>query len=508
MAREMLINVAEGEECRIAVVEKGALEELYIERASLAGHVGSIYKGRVVNIEPGIQAAFVDFGIGKNGFLHISDLHPRYFSKTKEEDIELIGRRKALKERPPIQSCLRKGQELVVQVTKEGIKTKGPTLTTYLALPGRYLVMMPWMNRLGVSHKIEDEEERRRLRELFENIKLPKGMGFIIRTAGQGCSKKDIQNDLAYLSRLWNVIEKRLETEIAPVELYQESDLVIRTLRDVVTSRISKIICDSEPVAKQVKDFLYIAMPRLKNRVTYYDGDMPLFHRYDIEKEISKIQSHRVELPSGGSIVLDQTEAIVAIDVNSGRSRVHPSAEQTAYKINLEAAVEVARQLRLRDLGGLIVCDFIDMREEKHRREVEKNFRNALRSDRARSRILKMSRFGIIEMTRQRMRPSLESSTYFACPNCDGRGIIKSHESLSLEIMRMCNAAAAQKDIKKIEISVSPAAAGFLLNAKRMSIANIEQLSGKTIVVNADPACTGERYKLVCYNERGSVVKF
>ena len=508
MAREMLVNVAEGEECRIAVVEKGVLEELYVERANLAGHVGSIYKGRVVNVEPGIQAAFVDFGIGKNGFLHISDLHPRYFSKTKEEDIELIGRRKALKERPPIQACLKKGQELIVQVTKEGIKTKGPTLTTYLALPGRFLVMMPWMNRLGVSHKIEDEDERKRLRDLFENIKLPKGMGFIIRTAGQGCSKKDIQNDLSYLNRLWGVIEKRINTQPAPAELYQESDLVIRTLRDVVTSQISKIICDSEAVSKQIKDFLYIAMPRLKNRVTYYDGNVPMFHQYGIEMEINKIQSRRVELASGGSIVIDQTEAIVAIDVNSGRSRMHANAEQTAYKINLEAAAEIGRQLRLRDLGGLIICDFIDMREEKHRREVEKVFRNSLKTDRARSRILRMSRFGIIELTRQRMRPSLESSTYLECPHCNGRGIIKSHESLSLEIIRMLNVAVAQKEIKKVEIFVAPEVAAYLLNVKRMALANVEQVSGKSIVINADPACFGEKQKFVCYNDRGSVVKF
>jgi ribonuclease E len=508
MSREMLVNVAEGEECRIAVVEKGVLEELYVERASLAGHVGSIYKGKVVNIEPGIQAAFVDFGIGKNGFLHISDLHPRYFSKTKEEDIELIGRRKSLKERPPIQACLKKGQELIVQVTKEGIKTKGPTLTTYLALPGRFLVMMPWMNRLGVSHKIEDEEERKRLRDLFEHIKLPKGVGFIIRTAGQGSSKRDIQNDLAYLNRLWGVIDKRIQSEVAPTELYQESDLVIRTLRDVVTSQISRIVCDSETVAKQIQDFLYIAMPRLKNRVTYYDGNVPLFHKYSIETEINKIQSRRVELSSGGSIVIDQTEAIVAIDVNSGRSRMHSNAEQTAYKINIEAAIEIARQLRLRDLGGLIICDFIDMREEKHRREVERTFRNSLKADRARSRILRMSRFGIIEMTRQRMRPSLESSTYLECPHCDGRGIIKSHESLSLEIIRMLNVAVAQKDIKRVEVAVSPEAAAYLLNIKRMALANIEQLSGKSIVVTADPAWFGEKHKFTCYNERGSTVKF
>jgi ribonuclease E len=507
MSREMLINVSQGEECRIAVVERSQLEELYIERTGLASHVGSIYKGKVVNIEPGIQAAFIDFGVGKNGFLHISDLHPKYFSKQQEEDIEPIGKRKALRERPPIQNCLKKGQELIVQVTKEGIKTKGPTLTTYVSLPGKYLVMMPWMNRFGVSHKIEDEEERKRLREMFENVRLPKGMGFIIRTAGSTASKRDLQNDLSYLNRLWGVIDKKIRDTAAPAELYQESDLVIRTIRDVFNNQITKIIADSETVANQIRDFLHIAMPRLKNRVVYYDNAVPLYHKYGIEKEINKIQSRRVELASGGWIMVDQTEAIVAIDVNSGRSMA-ANAEQTAFKINLEAASEIARQLRLRDLGGLIVCDYIDMREERHRKEVEKVFRNAVKIDRARNRILRMSKFGIIEMTRQRMRPSLESSTYLECPHCSGRGIIKSHDSLALETMRMLSLAVSQKEIRRVELVVSPEVASLLLNMKRLALANIEQTSGKSIVILADPSLFGEKHRFICYNDRGSQVKF
>jgi ribonuclease E len=267
MAREMLINVAESEECRVAVVENGSLEELYVERASLSSHVGNIYKGKVVNIESGIQAAFVDFGAERNGFLHISDLHPRYFSGSDAGQVENIGRRKSLKERQPIQRCIRKGDELVVQVIKEGVNTKGPTLSTYLALPGKYLVMMPWMRKQGVSHKIEDEDERRRLREILEQSEPPKGQGFIIRTAGQGCSKRDVQNDLRYLERLWRAIEKRIENEKAPAELYQESDLVIRTIRDVFNSKINKIICDSETVVHKIRDFLHIATPRLRGRV-------------------------------------------------------------------------------------------------------------------------------------------------------------------------------------------------------------------------------------------------
>ncbi len=506
MSREMLINVAEREECRVAVVENGSLEELYVERASLGSHVGNIYKGRVVNIESGIQAAFIDFGIGKNGFLHISDLHPKYTSNSSNYKTESIGRRQALKERPLIQNCLRKGQELVVQVTKEGIKTKGPTLSTYLALPGKYLVMMPWMKKHGVSHKIEDEDERKRLREFLDQCNPPKGQGFIIRTAGQGCSKRDIQNDLNYLRRLWNAIEKRIKNEDAPGELYQESDLVIRALRDVFNSKIKKIICDSETVVRKIKDFLSIASPRFKRRVTYYDSKVPLFHKYKIEDEIEKIQSRRVELKGGGSVVIEQTEALVAIDVNSGRHRKRQNAEQTAYESNIEAAREIARQLRLRDLGGLIICDFIDMRNAKHRKDVEKAFRSYVKNDRARIKILSISRFGVVEMTRQRMRPSLQSSTYLACPHCGGTGFVKSHESLAIEMIRKLNLSASNNKIKRVELNVSPEVADYLQNEKRSVISQIEQFSDKRVVIHSVPDYTAGKHELVCYNDRGSAV--
>jgi len=363
------------------------------------------------------------------------------------------------------------------------------------------------MRKHGVSHKIEDEDERKRLRQILEQSNPPKGQGFIIRTAGQGCSKKDIQNDLRYLKRLWTAIEKRIETEKPPGELYQESDLVIRTLRDVFNSKISRIICDSESVARKIRDFLSIATPRLKKRVTYYDSKVPLFHKYRIEDEIAKVQSRTVELKGGGSIVIEQTEALVSIDVNSGRYRKGQSAEQTAYQTNMEAATEIARQLRLRDLGGLIICDFIDMRSEKHRRDVEKAFRSAIKTDRARSRILRISRFGVVEMTRQRMRPSLRSATYLACPHCGGTGFIKSHESLAIEIIRLLNLSASKNLIKRIELSVSPEVAGYLQNEKRAAIAQIEQLNDKRVIIYSEPSYVGEKYNLLCYNERGSVVK-
>jgi len=507
MAREMLINVAESEECRVAVIEDGSLEELYVERASLSSHVGNIYKGKVANIESGIQAAFIDFGIGKNGFLHVSDLHPRYFAQAGGKYAENIGRRKSLRERPPIQDCLRKGRELVVQVTKEGLKTKGATLSTYLALPGKYLVMMPWMKKHGVSHKIEDEDERKRLRQILDDSNPPKGQGFIIRTAGQGCSKRDIQNDLRYLGRLWRTIEKRIESEKTPGELYQESDLVIRAMRDVFNSKISNIICDSESVVRKIREFFSLAAPRLKRRVTYYDSKIPLFHKYQIEDEIAKVQSRRVELKGGGSIVIEQTEALVSIDVNSGRYRKQRSAEQTAYESNIEAATEIARQLRLRDLGGLIICDFIDMRNAKHRKAVERAFRTAVKADRARSRILGISRFGVVEMTRQRMRPSLQSTTYLACRHCGGMGFVKSHESLAIEIIRLLNLSASKEQIRRIELFVSPEVADYLQNTKRAAITQVEQLNGKRVVVHSASDYAGEKHDLVCYNDRGSVVK-
>ena len=306
MSKEMLVNVAEGEESRVAVIEDGSLEELYIERASLVSHVGNIYKGRVVNVEPAIQAAFVDFGLSKNGFLHISDLHPKYYSKN--ETGEKIGRRKSVSQRPLIQKCLKKGSEIIVQVTKEGINTKGPTLSTYISLPGKYVVLMPWMERVGISQKIEDEEERKRLRAIMDELKLPGQVGFIVRTAAQVATKRDLQADISYLGRLWNAFRKRMEAVMAPAEIYMESDLVIRTIRDVFDNKINQIICDNETVAKRIRDFLGIVQPRLKGRVTYYDGKTPLFHKYGIEAEITRIQSSHVDLKSGVLLVIEQTE--------------------------------------------------------------------------------------------------------------------------------------------------------------------------------------------------------
>jgi ribonuclease E len=506
MAKEMLINVSEGEECRIALVENGRLEELYMERTSATSHVGNIYKGRVTNVEPSIQAAFIDFGLGRNGFLHISDLMPSYFGRHGDDIKESVGRKMARRDRPPIQRCLRRGDEIIVQIIKEGIGTKGPTLSTYLSIPGRILVMMPGMAKLGVSRKIEDEEERRRLRQILDSLKPPRECGFIIRTAGVGKSKAEIQKDLTYLTRLWLNIDKKIKTTPAPTELYTEGDLVTRTVRDVFTSDVTRIIVDNKDVARRIKDFIKIALPRTRNKLELFEGTVPLFHQFGIEREIEQMYSRHVPLPSGGSLVIDSTEAIVAIDVNSGKFRDHADAETTAFKTDMEAADEIPRQLRLRDLGGVIICDFIDLRYERHRRELEKLLHDNLSDDRAKTKMLRMSQFGIIEMTRQRMRPSLKRSIYFDCPHCKGAGLVKTPESMALDVMRRLAIAANDQRVSRIDLVVCPEVGFYLQNKKRSTLASLEQHWGKLIMIQTDPKLGMDAMKLELHDSRDGLV--
>ena len=486
MAKEMLINVSQGEECRIALVEDGKLEELYMERTSSAMHVGNIYKGIVTNVEASIQAAFINFGLERNGFLHITDLMPTYFGQRGDEMKESVGRKMARRDRPPIQRCLRRGDEIVVQVIKEGIGTKGPTLSSYLSIPGRILVMMPGMSKMGVSKKIEDEEERRRLRTILDGLKPPKDVGFIIRTAGIGKSKAEIQRDFTYLTRLWLQIEKTRESGPGPMELYTEGDLVTRTVRDVFSTDVDRIIVDNKDVAKRVKDVIKIAAPRTRNKVELHEELVPLFHKYNIERDIELMYSRHVPLPSGGSLVIDSTEAVVAIDVNSGKMREHADAETTAFKTDMEAADEIPRQLRLRDLGGVIICDFIDLRFERHRRDLENRLHENFKNDRAKTKVLRMSQFGIIEMTRQRMRPSLKRSIYNDCPHCKGAGLVKTPESMSLDVMRRLAIAVHDQRVVRVELLVHPEATIYLQNRKRSAVAALEHESNKRIVIRPD----------------------
>jgi len=518
MKQEMLINVAQPEECRIAIVEDGVLEELYVERTGQDSYVGNIYKGVVVNLEASIQAAFVDFGVGRNGFLHVSDVEPQYFRQggyDPDRPIETGGPRDARRSggeesdespdggeqgcarppgraprmgsrprvKPPLQDILRRGDEVFVQVIKEGIGTKGPTLSTYISIPGRYLVLMPALGRVGVSRKIEDEEVRRRLRDIMLELNPPKGLGFIVRTAGSDRTKKELSRDLAYLLRLWKVIVRRLRKQPAPAVIYEESDMIIRTIRDVFTAEVDAILIDEPSAYERAKEFLQLVMPRYVGRLHLFEGKEPLFHKYRLDEEIAKIHRRVVPLKSGGSIVIDQTEALVAIDVNSGTFRADDSAEETAFQINLIAAKEIARQIRLRDLGGVLVNDFIDMRKEKHRRGVERALRDAVRRDRARTKILRTSPFGLVEMTRQRIRPSLKRSVFQDCPICRGIGVVKSPESMSIEVVRMLILAAPRPEVRQVVVSVHDDVATYLNNRKRRELSRLEDEGNMSVQI-------------------------
>jgi ribonuclease E len=409
--------------------------------------------------------------------------------------------------KPPIQEIFRRGDEVLVQVIKESIGTKGPTLSTYISIPGRYLVLMPGLNRVGVSRKIVDEGQRRKLREIMHELNPPKGLGFIVRTAGLERTKRELARDLAYLLRLWKVILRRIKRTRTPGPIYQESDLITRTIRDIFTSEIDTIWIDEPSAFERAQEFLRVVMPRFVNRIKLYDEKVPLFHKYGIEDEIAKIQRRHVPLPEGGSIVIDQTEALVAIDVNSGNFRVEDDAEKTAYEMNLRAAKEIARQLRLRDLGGVIVNDFIDMREERHSRGVERALREAIKRDRARTKVLRMSAFGLIEMTRQRIRPSLKRSVYEDCPHCTGAGVVKTAESMAIDVTRILALASHREDIRRINITVSPSVATYLNNRKRKEIAKIESESSLTIQVTFKENVPAEFLQIDCYDANSSELR-
>jgi ribonuclease E len=567
MKQEMLINVAQAEECRIAIVEDGVLEELYLERLSQQNFVGNIYKGRIVNLEPSIQAAFVDFGVGRNGFLHISDVEPQYFrqggydprqadmpngggqsrgrnfeqhegdDRDDRDDIDDDsdgpphgdsrgngngngGRRTATgpktsrfrtgvrpRFKPPIQEIFQRGDEVLVQVIKEGIGTKGPTLSTYISIPGRYLVLMPALGRIGVSRKIESDEDRRRLRDILRELNPPKGVGFIVRTAGTDRTKKELSRDLAYLLRLWKVIVRRVKKTEGPVDIYEESDMIIRTIRDIFTGDVDTIYIDEPKAFERAKEFLQIVMPRYVNRLKLYEGREPLFQKYNLDSEIALINQRKVPLRNGGSLVIDQTEALVAIDVNSGNFRTDGSAEDSAYQLNQIAAKEIARQLRLRDLGGVVVNDFIDMRKERNRRNVERTLRDAVRRDRARTKILRTSPFGLIEMTRQRIRPSIKRSVYKECPGCTGSGLVKSAESMAIEVARKLQMVTSSSQVTKVIVTVEEEVANYLNNKKRRDLVQLEAENNVELQIVSKEGLSAEFLRIDCQDANGREVR-
>ncbi len=480
--KRMLINGLEEGECRVAVMDGGRLEELYVERGTRMQTLGGVYRGRVANVERGIQSAFVDIGTPQHGFLHVNDaLFP---AASGPGDSGLPGPR-AKRPKARIEDILAPGRWVLVQVTKEASGSKGPALTTNVSLPGRYLILMPFWGRIGLSRRIEDECERSRLQEVLEEMEFPPGMGGIIRTAGQGMRKADFRRDLGRLLRLWRDVQGRAEGLEAPGAVYEESELAIRVLRDFADPDVEEIVVDSKDLFRKAKDYLNIMSPRHKGIVRLYEGADPLFHGYGVEKEIERVFERRVALRSGGSVVIEQTEALAAIDVNSGAYRKGGSVEETALAVNLEAAEEIARQIRLRDLGGVIVVDFIDMKDRENRRAVEKAFKKAMSADRARAKVLRMSDLCLLELTRRRQKQSLATARLDPCPACQGAGFVLSDESLALSIIRDLRHSLRRDDACSAEVEASRGAAEILLNGRKADIAEIEARTGKGIVIAA-----------------------
>ena len=492
MAKRIFINASDPEEVRIAIADDGVLEEVYIERTSATSLLGNIYKGVVTNVEPSIGAAFVDFGGDRNGFLHASDILPMYRQNNTDVPEEKIHKR----EKRNIQEYVMKGQEVLVQITKDGIGKKGPTLTTYLSIPGRYLVLMPSLSRSGVSKKIENRTERQRLKRLLEEIDPPLGMGYIIRTAGIGREKNELELDLEYLLKLWNTIVKRVRGDRSPSIVYQESDLVVRTIRDVFTPDVESVLVDNEVVYKKAKDFLKATMIDQEERIKHYDDSRPLFHAEGLEEQIERIYSRKVNMKSGGSLVIDQTEALVAIDVNSGKFREEDDLEETAFRTNLEAVEEIARQLRLRDLGGVIINDLIDMQSDEHKREVEQKLREALGDHKQRMKVARISPFGMVEMTRQRVRPSLHRSNSIQCPHCKGSGFLRTVDSMGLKILREVTEILFRNRARRVRVRANVRVADFLRRNKSDRISKLEETYKKPILVVGDHELGTEDYEI------------
>ena len=487
MIRKMLINAEDAEESRVAIVADGILEEFDIETCHKEQNKSNIYKGVVVKVEAGLQAAFVEYGGKRAGFLPLGEVHPTCYA---DPDLAKRGGRVR------IHDVLKRNQELLVQIVKDEIGTKGAALSTYISLPGRYLVLMPGVDATRVSRKIEDEAQRRQLKEIVAQLAPPPGTGVIIRTAGLDRTKQELQRDMAYLLKLWETILAQAKELPAPSVVYEESDLVIRSIRDYFTPDIAEILADDREVFKRAREFLQAIMPRYVNRIKLYRERRPIFSKYQLEEQIEAIFEDKIPLKSGGSIVIERTEAMVSIDVNSGRSTQERGMEETAFKTNMEAGEEIARQLRLRDLGGLVVIDFIDMRDRKHIQEVERSLKNALKRDKARTEMSRISKFGLLEVSRQRLKPALQDETSLPCPHCKGQGLIRSKESLGLTVLRRIQAAAVKGYLLAAKAKVPLDAANYLLNEKRDRLLKLEQEYGIRIHVEGDATLTGSLFNL------------
>lgn len=482
--KRILVNATQPEELRVAIVDGQRLYDLDIEVPAREQRKANVYRGRITRIEPSLEAAFVDYGAERHGFLPLKEVARSYYKQDP-------GKGKA-----SIKDVLSEGQELIVQVDKEERGTKGAALTTFVSLAGRYLVLMPNNPRAGgVSRRIEGED-RAELREALSNLAIPNGTGVIVRTAGVGRTSEELQADLDYLGQVWRAIEKAAGERPAPFLIYQESNIIIRALRDYLRDDIGEVIIDNASVYEQAREFTQQVMPQSLPKLKLYEDTIPLFSRYQIESQIETAFCREVRLPSGGSIVIDHTEALTSFDINSARATAGADIEETAFNTNKEAAEEIARQLRLRDLGGLIVIDFIDMGPNKNQRQIENTLRDATKPDRARVQFGRISRFGLLEMSRQRLRPSLGEYSHVVCPRCGGQGSIRSVESLALSLLRLIEEEAMKERTGRIVARMPVEVASFLLNEKRTGIATLEARCNVAITVVPEPEFSTPQYEV------------
>lgn len=473
MSKRILVNAVDPEECRIAIVKNNNLEGFFIDTAAKEITRGNVAKGVIARVEPSLQAVFVDYGAPRHGFLQKNEIHSDYFLDTETGGTA-------------IDKVLKPGMELLVQITKDPVDKKGAMLTTYISLAGRFVVLMPGSKTRGVSRKIEEEDERQRLKKILDSCKIPEGFGVIVRTVGKTRTKSVISEDIKRLLRLWKKINKDGIERKAPVLLNKERSLAVRSLRDSFTSDVTSILVDDPAVFEEVKEFMAVISPRRKRIVRLYKEDKPIFSKHQLEAQIASIFQSKVSLKSGGSIVITPTEALVSVDVNSGKSTKEASVEKTALKTNLEAAEQIARQLRLRDLGGLVVIDFIDMRDSKNRSAVEKAMRQHVKEDKARIKLGRISQFGLMEMSRQRLSPPIEYGSYMDCPHCKGRGKVPSPETAALDFLRKLRMELSRDGIMSVEGRAPVNVADYLQNRKRKELAALEEKHEISLAIKGD----------------------
>lgn len=490
MSEELLVNVSPTE-TRVALVENGFVQEVHIERTQAKGYVGNIYKGKVVRVLPGMQAAFVDIGLERAGFIHAADIAPLDDDGMEERGAEVAD----------IRSLVREGQELIVQVTKDPISSKGARLTTHLSVSARFLVYMPFTRHTGISTRIEDENERERLKNLVQevdaDIRQEEEGGFIVRTVAEGVNKEEIAADIIFLYRLWQDLSKKIKSHKAPAAVHEDLPLFMRTLRDLVKPDLEKLRIDSREVYAKMREFAEDYAPEIHDKIEHYPGERPLFDLYSVEEEIQRALGEKVALKSGGYLIIEQTEAMVTIDVNTGAFVGHRNLEETIFKTNLEAATAIARQLRLRNLGGIIIIDFIDMNDSEHQRQVLRTLEKMLERDNTKTSLTGVSELGLVEMTRKRTRESLGQSLCVACPVCEGRGTLKSPETVCYEIFREILREVRAYNTEEIVVLASQLVIDRLLDEESSNVADLEEFIGRTIKFKVEAIYHQEQYDII-----------